>query len=151
DGHLILLQTNNANERIFNRFLREGTRPNEGDLQIHSDFNLANAIEECAMFVDQWQTGRSIGALMSLVLHRLGFVVHDTEDSRAVYTVFEVLNSRGLEVDWLDKTKSMLMGRAFELATSPEVAAAEIQGLQNLWGQIYSEIAKEDVPGDEIL
>jgi hypothetical protein len=151
DGHLILLQTNNANERIFNRFIREGTQPTEGDLQIHSDFNLASAIKECARFVEEWRTARSIEALMSLVLHRLGFVVHDTEDSRAVYTVFEVLNSRGLEVDWLDKTKSMLMGRAFELATSPEVAAAEIQGLQNLWGHIYSEIAKEDVPGDEIL
>ena len=88
---------------------------------------------------------------MSLVLHRLGFVVHDTEDSRAVYTVFEVLNSRGLDVDWLDKTKSMLMGRADELAASPEVAEAEIQGLQNLWGEIYRELAKEGVPGDEIL
>jgi uncharacterized protein with ParB-like and HNH nuclease domain len=40
DGHLILLQTNNANERIFNRFLREGIRPSTGDLQIQSDFHL---------------------------------------------------------------------------------------------------------------
>lgn len=77
--------------------------------------------------------------------------MHDTEDSRAVYTVFEVLNSRGLAVDWLDKSKSALMGRAFELAASPEVASAEIHSLQNLWGQIYREIAKENVPGEEIL
>ena len=27
DGHLILLQTNNANELIFNRFIREGAAP----------------------------------------------------------------------------------------------------------------------------
>src|SRR5882672_9787501 len=94
---------------------------------------------------------QNITALMSLVLHRLGFVVYDTEDSRAVYTVFEVLNSRGLEVDWLDKTKTMLMGRAFELAASAAAAAAELQGLQNLWGEAYRELAKEDVPGDEIL
>lgn len=151
DGHLILLQTNNANERIFNRFIREGIRPGDGDLQIHSDFNLATAIKDCSKFVEEWKAGKGIEALMSLVLHRLGFVVHDTEDSRAVYTVFEVLNSRGLDVDWLDKTKSMLMGRAFELAASPAVAEAEIQSLQNLWGEIYRELAKEDVPGDEIL
>lgn len=151
DGHLILLQTNNANARIFNRFIREGTRPSDGDLQIHSDFNLANAIKDCGKFVEEWKNSRGVEALMSLVLHRLGFVVHDTEDSRAVYTVFEVLNSRGLDVDWLDKTKSMLMGRAFELATTQAAAEAEIQGLQNVWGEIYRELAKEDVPGDEIL
>jgi uncharacterized protein with ParB-like and HNH nuclease domain len=93
DGHLILLQTNNANERIFNRFIREGVRPDKADLQIHSDWNLAKAIDECSNFVDEWQADRNITSLMSLVLHRLGFVVHDTEDRRAVYTVFEVLNS----------------------------------------------------------
>ncbi len=116
-----------------------------------ADFNLAKAIKDCEKFVAEWKDGRGIEALMSLVLHRLGFVVHDTEDGRAVYTVFEVLNSRGLAVDWLDKTKSMVMGRAFELAGSPAAAEAEIQSLQNLWGEIYRELAKEDVPGDEIL
>ena len=145
------MQTNNANERIFNRFIRDGVRPDEADLQIHSDWNLAKAIEECSDFVDEWQEDRDIASLMSLVLHRLGFVVHDTEDRRAVYTVFEVLNSRGLVVDWLDKTKSMLMGRAYELAETVPVAEAEIQSLQNLWGEIYREIAKEDVSGEEIL
>lgn len=88
---------------------------------------------------------------MRLVLHRLGFVVFDTEDSRVVYTVFEVLNSRGLAVDWLDKTKSVLMGRAYELSASPAAMEAEIDSLEKIWGQIYREIAKEDVPGDETL
>lgn len=151
DGHLILLQTNNANERIFNRFIREGTRPIPEDLQIYSDHNLAGAIRDCERFVDEWANGRGVESLMSLVLHRLGFVVHDTEDQRAVYTVFEVLNSRGLDVDWLDKTKSMLMGRAFELSQSAAAAQADIQGLQNIWGEIYREIAKESVLGPEIL
>ena len=153
DGHLILLQTNNANEHIFNRFIREGKRPNKNDLQIQSDHHLSKAIKECDNFVKEWKKDKSKGIdnLMSLVLHRLDFVVHDTEDSRAVYTVFEVLNSRGLEVDWLDKTKSMLMGRAFELSSTPDVASAEIQGLQNLWGEIYRELAKKDISGTEIL
>ena len=88
---------------------------------------------------------------MRLVLHRLGFVVFDTEDSRIVYTVFEVLNSRGLAVDWLDKTKSVLMGRMYELSVSSSATEAEIESLQGIWGQIYREIAKEDVAGEEIL
>jgi hypothetical protein len=151
DGHLILLQTNNANERIFNRFIRDGVAPADGDIETHSDVNLASAIADCNQFVATWTAKGTLPALLSLVLHRLGFVVHDTEDSRAVYTVFEVLNSRGLAVDWLDKCKSLLMGRAFELAASPEAAGAEIQGLQNLWGQIYRELAQQDVPGEEVL
>jgi hypothetical protein len=151
DGHLILLQTNNANEYLFNRFIREGEVPQRSEIYTHSDRNLARAIEDCQKFVGEWQQKQNIAALMSLVLHRLGFVVHDTEDNRAVYTVFEVLNSRGLDVDWLDKTKSVLMGVAFELAASPDAAAAGIQNLQSLWAEIYREIAKENVPGDEIL
>lgn len=150
DGLLILLQTNNANERIFNRFIREGVCPSKDDLQLQSDDNIANAITDCMEFIEKWSRTRSVESLMSLVLQRLDFVVHDTEDSRAVYTVFEVLNSRGLDVDWLDKTKSMLMGRAFEQLEG-SAAEAEIQSLQNLWAEIYRELAKKDVPGDEIL
>ncbi len=150
DRQLILLQTNNANEHIFNSFLREGARPNPDNLRIQSDYNLEKAIKECDRFIGRWKTGRGIEALMGIVLHRLGFVVYDTEDSRAVYTVFEVLNSRGLDVDWLDKTKSMLMGRAYELA-DPQVAFFQIQSLQHQWGEIYRELSQKDVPGDEIL
>jgi Protein of unknown function DUF262/Protein of unknown function (DUF1524) len=151
DGHLILLQTNNANEFNFNRFIREGIAPNNAEIETHSDRNLANAIRDCEQFVESWKVSRDILSLMRLVLHRLGFVVFDTEDSRVVYTVFEVLNSRGLAVDWLDKTKSFLMGRMYELSVSAAVTEAEVESLQGIWSQIYREIAKEDVPGEEIL
>lgn len=118
DGHLILLQTNNANEAIFNRFIRDGEAPAPNEIQTYSDRNLANAIRECRAFCEEWKTGGDLVLLLRLLLHRLGFVVFDTEDSRVVYTVFEVLNSRGLAVDWIDKTKSVLMGRTYELSTS---------------------------------
>jgi Protein of unknown function DUF262/Protein of unknown function (DUF1524) len=151
DGHLILLRTNNANEFNFNRFIREGIAPSKAEIETHSDRNLANAIRECRQFVELWTSSRDILSLMRLVLHRLGFVVFDTEDSRVVYTVFEVLNSRGLAVDWVDKTKSVLMGRMYELSISPAATEAEVETLQGIWSQIYREIAKEDVPGEEIL
>lgn len=151
DGHLILLQTNNANELNFNRFIRKGNVPDKADIQTYSDRNLAAAMRECTQYVEKWKASHDVLKLMRLVLHRLGFVVFDTEDSRLVYTVFEVLNSRGLAVDWLDKTKSVLMGRVYELAQSPAAMEAEISALQNMWAQIYREIAKEDIPGDEIL
>ena len=57
------------------------------------------------------------------------------------------------EVDWLDKTKSILMGRAYDLSASAPSKEAEIQTLQNIWSHIYIEIAKgkKSIPGDEIL
>jgi hypothetical protein len=151
DGHLILLQTNNLNQHIFNRYIREGTIPALAEIQNHSDQNLADAISDCQRFLTGWKITRQSLDLMRLILHRLGFVVYDTEDGRVVYTLFEVLNSRGLTVDWLDKTKSVLMGKAYELAATPTAQQAEIESLQSIWGKIYSEIAKQDIPGDEIL
>jgi hypothetical protein len=151
DGHLILLQTNNLNQHIFNRFIREGVAPASNEITNYSDDNLLNAINDCRKFLTSWKGTRQSIDLMRLILHRLGFVVYDTEDGRVVYSLFEVLNSRGLAVDWLDKTKSVLMGKAYELSTSAAAQQAEIEALQNIWGRIYNEIAKEDIPGDEIL
>ena len=151
DGHLILLQTNNLNQHIFNRYIREGTIPTTTEIQNHSDQNLSDAISDCLKFLNSWKLTRQSIDLMRLILHRLGFVVYDTEDGRAVYTLFEVLNSRGLTVDWLDKTKSVLMGKAYELAPTLATQQAEIESLQSIWGKIYGEIAQQDIPGDEIL
>jgi len=151
DGLLILLQTNNVNAHLFNAFIREGKRTDKKDVKLKSDLNLVQAIQECSSFVKSWQQTRPLADLMRLILHRLGFVVFDTVDARAVYTLFEVLNSRGLAVDWLDKTKSTLMGRAFELSGSTIAAQAAIEELQKVWGKIYDKLAEEDVPGEEVL
>ena len=151
DGHLILLQTNNLNQHIFNRFLRDGITPKPEEIQNYSDRNLAEAIADCRKFLNKWKTTRQALDMMRLILHRLGFVVYDTEDPRVVYTVFEVLNSRGLAVDWLDKTKSVLMGKAYELGATPAVQQAEIESLQSILANIYKEIAKQDIPGEEVL
>jgi len=151
DGHLILLQTNNVNAHLFNGFIRDGRKADKKDVKLKSDLNLVAAIQDCTSFVKNWQSQRPITDLMRLVLHRLGFVIFDTVDTRAVYTLFEVLNSRGLAVDWLDKTKSTLMGRAFELNPSAAAANAAIADLQKLWGKIYDALAEENVSGEEVL
>jgi len=45
----------------------------------------------------------------------------------------------------------VLMGKAYELGATATAQQAEIESLQNIWGRIYGEIAKQDIPGDEIL
>jgi hypothetical protein len=152
DGNLVLLQSNNANERIFNAFLREGRRPTRAEILTHADRNLAEAIAQCAEFVQRWRERHGdLMSLLRLVQNRLGFVIYDTEESRTVYSIFEALNSRGLAVDWLDKCKSLLMGLAFELAGSDVAATSAIDTLQNIWGEIYRQIAHVSVAGHEIL
>lgn len=152
DGQLLLLQSNNTNERIFNNFLRDGTIPNLEELQTTSDRTLRKAFLHCRQHVKNWEdSGKELAAFMATILHQLGFVVHDTEDSRAVYTVFEVLNSRGLPVDSLDKCKSFLMSVAFDKSQSESATSTALDELQKVWSQIYQELAKEGVRGEEVL
>lgn len=151
DGHLILLQTNNSNQQIFNSYIRDGRHPKNDDIKTHADKNLAKAFRECERFVDKYYEVDKIFELSRAVRNRLGFVVYDTQDPKAVYTVFEVLNSRGLPVDWLDKAKSVLMGRAYELAPNEDVRRANIEELNSLWGQIYAKLALYPIHGDEVL
>lgn len=152
DGNLVLLQTNNVNEHMFNSFLRDGREPDPKDLSTHADRTLASGIRECRLFVQEWSAERGGPmSLLRLVQNKLGFVVYDTEDSRVVYSIFEVLNSRGLAVDWLDKCKSILMGKAFELSSNQDAAESAIRTLQDIWSKIYKAIAGVGVSGQEIL
>jgi hypothetical protein len=152
DGNLLLLQTNNANQALFNEYLRSGSVPQKNQVRTHADRNLQEGITQCEKFVKEWaSTGKGFLELLRLIKNRLGFVVYDTEDKRSVYTVFEVLNSRGLEVDWLDKCKSMLMGRAFETAQTKPAQTAALQELEAEWGNIYQRLAVFPVSGQEVL
>jgi len=93
DGQLILLQTNNANEHLFNKYIRDGKLAVKGEIQTQSDRNLVRAMEECRVFVDTWDQKGGMVGLMQLLLHRLGFVVYDTEDSRIIYTLLKFLTA----------------------------------------------------------
>jgi hypothetical protein len=152
DGNLLLLQTNNANQRLFNDYLKSGKLPSRDQIKTYADRNLRDAFQDCERFVSEWiEEGKDLMALLRLLRNRLGFVVYDTDDNTIAYSVFEVLNSRGLEVDWLDKSKSALMGRAFELSKSTAAATAKIEELNALWGKIYERLALEPVAGHEVL
>ncbi|MGO9995812.1 MAG: DUF262 domain-containing protein [Steroidobacteraceae bacterium] len=152
DGNLLLLQTNNSNQRLLNEYLKNGKQPAKDQIKTFADRNLRGAIQDCEGFVAAWlEDHGNLMGLLRLVRNRLGFVVYDTDDNKIVYSVFEVLNSRGLDVDWLDKSKSALMGRAFELSKSADAGAAKIEELHALWGKTYERLALQPVPGHEVL
>jgi hypothetical protein len=152
DGVLVLLQTNNVNQHIFNNFLCYGNIPKKSELKTFADRNLYLGIEDCITFVKRWADDYGdVLSLLRIVRNKLGFVVYDTDSPQVVYSVFEVLNSRGLAVDWLDKCKSSLMGIAYNLSKTGESKDTFIVRLNDLWGNIYNEIALHPVSGQEIL
>lgn len=136
---LLLLQTNHDSSQYFSTFLRKGTAPAASTAKTIADREILKCIEDCHRFVADWTKNTDkLPALAALLKNRLFFLLHEIEDERSVYTVFEVLNSRGLEVSWLDRLKSILMGNAFELKNAN--ATGVIADLHTFWRDIYGVI-----------
>lgn len=138
DGTLLLLQTNHDSSDYFANYIKNGVHPPHEDAKNAADRELLTAIEDCETFVTEWQgLQRDLEQLVFLIKNRLTFIFHEIGDEAAVYTVFEVLNSRGLDVSWFDRLKSMLMAIVFE---NTENKAEHIDTVHSLWAQIYNQI-----------
>ena len=132
----VLLQTNHDSNEHCSTYLREGKHPAAATATTLADRRLLEAMEDCERFVAKWQTeGHSIIDLVALVKNRLNFILHEINDESLVYTVFEVLNSRGLDVSWFDRLKSILMGIAFEADGGN--ARENVDELHRIWREIY--------------
>ena len=132
---LLLLQTNHDSSDFFAKYLIHGTHPSSDDAETIADYELLSAMEECEQFVESWQDAEiSLVDLVTLLKNRLTFILHEISNESLVYTVFEVLNSRGLDVSWFDRLKSMLMAIVFESSTNNSEI---IDTVHSLWTQIY--------------
>jgi len=133
---LLLLQTNHDTSHYFAEYMRVGNHPSPDLAGTLADRELLSAIEDCERFVADWQdAGNSLEDLVGLLKNRLTFVFHEIGDEALVYTVFEVLNSRGLDVSWFDRLKSMLMALVFESETGNKNEI--IDEVHQLWTDIY--------------
>lgn len=136
EASLLLLQTNHDSSHYFADYLRLGTHPPAESAKTLADRELLLAIKDCEEFVSHWQiSGASLVDLVTLLKNRLTFVFHEIGDEALVYTVFEVLNSRGLEVSWFDRLKSMLMDIVF--STDSGNRDELISEVHQLWADIY--------------
>lgn len=143
---LILLQTNHDRSQYFANFIREGTLPPAEGASTLADRELLNAMKQCKDFVQKW--GNPI-ELLRLLKNHLWFIFHEISDVKTVYTVFEVLNDRGLEVSWLAKFKSRLMKVVVEAdqGNSDE----HINELHHIWGDFYETVGLREDNGIEAL
>jgi hypothetical protein len=152
DLSLLLLQTNHDTSQIFVDYLRDGTSSSEKPAKTAADHNLLFGIRESEEFVEKWtaSTGGSLLDLFATVKNRLSVIFHEIEDESLVYTVFEVLNSRGLDVTWFDKLKSLLMAIVFEYGDK-DAKEETIDELHTLWTSIYSTIGMRQTLNKETL
>jgi len=102
---IILLQMNHDPNGFFAEYLRTGDTSEPDVAKTLADKALLNAIRDCTVFVQGWP---DLIQLTGIVKNRLTFIFQEIDDEATVYTVFEVLNSRGLAVPWLDRLKSLL-------------------------------------------
>lgn len=145
---LLLLQTNHDTSRFFVDYLRHGTVPNKAAAHTSAERALAECIIDCEKFVATFTTDELVPLLVTLK-NRLTFIVHEIANEATVYTVFEVLNSRGLPVSWVDRLKSMLMAIAF---ASPGGNASEhLAELHGIWRQIYRSLGMLASGGGEAM
>ena len=137
EATLLLLQTNHDVSDYFANYLRQGTHPSSKTAETIANRELLSAMEDCEKFVADWQhDGKSLESLVTLLRNRLTFIFHEISDEAQVYTVFEVLNSRGLQVSWFDRLKSMLMAIVFESQTGN--SREHIKAIHELWATIYA-------------
>jgi uncharacterized protein with ParB-like and HNH nuclease domain len=149
DHSLILLQTNHDSSNIFINYIRSGTLFS-GDLKTVADVNLSQAEKDCEEFVEGWTSKYPLIDLVGLLRYRLSLIYHELVDESTVYKVFEVLNSRGLDVKWIDKVKSQLMALIFTHSESGARTEA-LKEMRLIWQEIYRILGLRTDIGDQSL
>ena len=137
---LLLLQTNHDTSGHFMKYVLYGKYPQPEIAKTFADRQLLSAMKECEDFVSQWQKdGHPLTDLIGHLKNRLTFIFHEIGDESLVYSVFEVLNSRGLPVSWFDRLKSMLMAIVFD---DSEIGDKEgtIKQVHSIWAEIYGTV-----------
>ncbi len=147
DKTQILLQTNHDSGLYFANYLIRGRVPPVlEEVKTLADKELLSAIRNCQTFVNSWD---DIFELLRIIKNQLYFIFHEITDEAAVYTVFEVLNNRGLYVSWLDRFKSILMGFVFE--NNRGNCEEHIKQLHQIWGDIYETVGLREGLDTEAL
>jgi hypothetical protein len=149
DHSLLLLQTNHDSSSVFIDYIRQGLIK-EGDIKTAADHNLITAAFDCEAYVAKWKGEHGLVKLVTVLRNKLSLIYHELVDEAAVYRVFEVLNSRGLDVKWIDKVKSQLMALIFTNADSGARADA-INEMRVIWKDIYWTLGLRGGLGDEAL
>lgn len=149
DHNLVLLQTNHDSSDVFASYVRDGEIRADAIIAA-ADENVVKAAQECEAFVTSWLEVGTLMGLVATIRHKLSLIYHELDDEATVYRVFEVLNSRGLDVRWIDKTKSQLMATIYEHVEESSRSDG-LHEMQSLWKDVYRCLGLDANLGDEAL
>ena len=134
---LLLLQTNHDTSNYFANYLRKGIRRPANQAKTSADLNLLEALDDCEKKVEVWKDEKvNLMKLAQHITNKLMFLYHEIDEESLVYSVFEVLNSRGLEVPWFDRLKSTLLGMFFECGRN----VGMLREVHASWARIFQVI-----------
>ena len=136
-GQVLLLQTNHDTGHHFANYIRDGSCVPPDQAKTSADRNILEAIDDCKKFVKKWKDGKH--TLMDLVTHinnNMNLVYHQLDAESLVYSVFEVLNRRGLGISWFDQLKSMLMSMVFDKNCNTNI----LHEIHTRWSKIFIDI-----------
>lgn len=150
DGTTLLLQNNHEdNTGYFSKYIRdEGIpqRPTGEDTQTNK--NILDAIQECEKFVKEWKLNKSVKDLYEFINNKIFFVYHEISKERLVYSVFELLNSRGLQVSQFDLLKTSLMNQVFENREKGQDIEQVLKEVHANWSQIFRIIGTSSIESE---
>lgn len=149
DHSLVLLQTNHDSSNVFTSYLRTG-KLDHSSVTTASDQNVLDAAQECEAFVAKWTSEGKLIELLATIKNKLSMIYHELADEATVYRVFEVLNSRGLDVRWIDKNKSQMMASIFEFVEEGSRADG-LTEMRAIWKDIYRKLGMRLALGNEAL
>ena len=144
----ILLQTNHGASGIFASYIKTGIIAKD-QAKTSADQNLVDAMLECEAFIQSGSADLGPAEIYKTVRNHFIMIYHQIDDESVVYRLFETLNSRGLGVKWLDKTKSQLMALLFEHADSAYDRA--IDEMRSIWADVYATLGLDVDKGDEAM
>ena len=140
---LLLLQTNHDTSSYFTDYIRRGTIPKQLSVKTIADANLRNAMIECERFVQEWnQNKHDLVHLTAHLNNNVTFIYDEISQESLAYSVFEVLNSRGMPVSPLDLLKTLLMGKTFKQKCGEQT----LEEIRTHWSEIYLSLNSANSP-----
>ena len=133
----LLLQNNHDTIGYFSDYLRYGKNELQTSNGTSAEKTMKDAILDCELFVEKYvSNNKSLVELVSHINNRIWITYQELDEQSLVYSVFEVLNSRGLAVSWFDRLKVALMGTIYDDGNS-EIILNEVQ---KRWANIYKKL-----------
>lgn len=133
----ILLQSNSSTQGHLTNYLMNNTYESAKSAETTPEKVLFEAIIDCEQFVNKYREKKSLEDLVIHLNNRISLIYQEIDEPSYVYSMFEILNSRGLAVSSFDKLKPILMSIIYEKF---EEDKSILDSVNSDWAKIYQRL-----------